>query len=248
MKLGRHILIVFLLISGPLVFAGPALVIIDMQYHYITRDGFEDLGDNEEKLRQVLERLITLIEIAKSQQVPIILIETKFKGNYRGPTHQALIDAIGNYKDVRIFIKTTDGMLDEKNQARAELENHLNKRGVTDLVVTGANGTICVKCSILGALRRGYRVWADRFAIIDFNYSDFIWPFSYLSSEFLLTSPGAGTFEQPEDKAEVEAQLNREKRSLRFLTSVSRLPTWGVSLCTGILSRVQNLFKRNGVP
>jgi len=79
-----------------------------------------------------------------------------------------------------------------------------------DLIITGANGGACVKCTIEGALDNKFRVWADSNAIADFQGSAFTLPYVYLDGQLKVKNKKLLTnFRQTEDPAEIE-QLMRD--------------------------------------
>jgi nicotinamidase-related amidase len=161
-----------------------ALVVIDMQPRFVTRGGKHNVPDNQLKTRQVLERQIYLIQAAKAHHVPIVQIEYQ---NY-GETHDMITQQIGDYDLTRTFLKSADGMFAPRGGIVNELRAYLDSLGVTDLLVTGANGGYCVRCSIEGALIQGYKIWADNLAIIDFNPAEFHYPYKY-SDNFFRVDP-----------------------------------------------------------
>lgn len=176
-------IILFIQVLCSLSFAqNVALVIIDMQPEFVLRNPHHGLLGNLEKLGRVLERQIELIRIAKKNGIPILLIEYNSAGN----TLDELRDEIGNYEKATLFTKYQNGMFSNVRNVGHAIRGFLKKEGVTDLVIAGANGGKCVKCSINGALNSGYRVWADSNAIIDLNYEAYVLPYKYHLEEFRL--------------------------------------------------------------
>lgn len=125
-----------------------ALVIIDMQERFVTRGGAQDDGDNPKKVENMVWRQGLLINIAKEHHLPILIAEYK---NY-GPTNSALMDALKGYDKVAVIQKTTDGLFDDENISRLQAQDQLTAWGVSDLVVSGANGGACVRETIRSAL------------------------------------------------------------------------------------------------
>jgi len=70
-------------------------------------------------------------------------------------------------------------MFDYDSISEKELSEHFRKFKVENIVIAGANGGSCVNCSISGSLKMGYKVWTDGYAIIDFNFKNFIYPYIY---------------------------------------------------------------------
>lgn len=150
-----------------------ALVIIDMQPYFVTRDGFDKTSENQEKVKQLIQAQVEAIQKAKEAQLPIMFIE--YSGD--GKTNEVLRKSAENYKNVVFFLKDTDGMLDKRNSHQSELVQFLNKNRIQTLIILGANGGACVLKSIEGALENGYNVVAYPKGIADFNYQEFIYPY-----------------------------------------------------------------------
>ncbi|PWU20348.1 MAG: hypothetical protein C5B49_04460 [Bdellovibrio sp.] len=169
--------LVFFMSAGfsSICLAQTALVIIDMQPYFAERGGYHNLVGNQEKIEKVLNRQVELIEMAKSNRLPIVTIE--YSGC--GSTCTAIKKAIGNYGDARTFVKSSDGMFSNWGGIENELDTYLKGRNTSQLIITGANGGYCVKCSIEGALNKGYRVWTDADAVADFNFEEFKHPYYY---------------------------------------------------------------------
>lgn len=154
---------------------GSALVVIDMQEPFITRGGHAGDPENVKKVDAIIKAQVAAIEIARRKGIPIIFLEYE---NY-GPTNATLRKAVEGYATTATFQKTADGMLETWNSHRAELQAYLDKNKVKTMVVTGANGGACVQASIEGALRGNYNVFAVSNGIADFNYTEFIYPYSH---------------------------------------------------------------------
>ena len=152
-----------------------ALVIIDMQPKFVTRGGNDKTSRNLSKVDQIIKEQMVAIERAKKANIPIVFIE--YEGDY-GDTNRALKDAVGNYKDFKVFKKNSDGMFEKDNRHRDDLIAYLQDKQVGTLVITGANGGACVLDSIEGALKGNCTVIAYNKAIADFNFKDFIYPYS----------------------------------------------------------------------
>jgi nicotinamidase-related amidase len=150
-----------------------ALVIIDMQPHFVTRGGNQNSRENNFKVGQIIGAQIEAIKKAISANIPIVFIEYENVD----PTSDLLKAAVKNYHDVKFFTKSTDGMFDNENKYKNQLVSFLKDRKIGTLVMTGANGGACVKESILGALNENCNVVAFSKGIADFNYVDFIYPY-----------------------------------------------------------------------
>jgi nicotinamidase-related amidase len=157
--------------------AGPkALVIIDMQEHFVTRNGDQEKGQNPAVLQTVIYKQKLLIDRAKQRNMPILLVE--YSGI--GPTNPELKNHIGDYAKVKTVLKNTDGLFNESNTGLAETKSILTQWGTKDLIIVGANGGACVEQTIAGALTAGFNVYAYTDGIADFNAESFAYPYSYL--------------------------------------------------------------------
>lgn len=185
-----------------------ALVIIDMQPYFVTRGGHDQDPANVEKVKKIIEEQSKLIEEAKKQDIPIILIEYK---NY-GPTNIDLMRAVGDYQNVKTIAKSSDGMFQSWNDNKKELTDYLNSNEIGNLIITGANGGACVKSSITSALAENYSVVAFSKAIADFNYKEFIYPYD---DQYQLTYNCTGcTFKELDDLASVSLEITSLKNKV----------------------------------
>ena len=107
-----------------------------------------------------------------------------FFNNGYTPTNRELLKEIGDYDKVVTIFKQTDGLFDLHNNSAEAANDQLKDWGVSDLIVMGPNGGACVEATIRGALASGYKVWAYRDGIADFQYKTFVYPFSYSSRMF----------------------------------------------------------------
>jgi nicotinamidase-related amidase len=151
-----------------------ALVIIDMQAYFAERMGYHKNPANSAKLEKINEAQVDSIKKAIKAHLPIIFIEYDSYGD----TNKTLKKAVGNYSQVKYIKKNSDGMLDSYNKFRSDLVNHLKTQNVKTLIITGANGGACVDASIRGALKGNCDVVSVSTAVADFNYKDFIYPYS----------------------------------------------------------------------
>ncbi len=152
----------------------PALVIIDMQPEFVTRDGNQEKPENQKKVKQIIATQLSAIQAAKKADASIILIAFD---NF-GLIDTRLKNATKGYVHTSVFIKDTEGMFDDGNSSSSQLDKFLKGRGIHTLIITGANGGACVYASIYGALRHNYKVIAYDNGIADFNYPDFIYPYT----------------------------------------------------------------------
>lgn len=150
-----------------------ALIIIDMQPYFITRDGNQDYGENKDKVKEIIKNQIEVIKLAKESEIPIIFIV--YEG--LGETAEELKNAAEGYSDAKYIFKSTDGMFSESNKYRSELIDYLSSKEVGNLIILGANGAGCVRESISGSLDNNYNVLAFSKGTADFNSKGFIYPY-----------------------------------------------------------------------
>ncbi|MBC85631.1 MAG: hypothetical protein CL677_00510 [Bdellovibrionaceae bacterium] len=208
------VLFIILLLSVHAFADNTALVVIDMQEHFLVRKNNQEYGDNPEKYQNALDRIVELVKLARDNGKPIAIVE------YDGfePTSKKISRPIGGfrvknkfiggYKNVEIFRKNRNGMFDESGGVAEDLANFLFRFGVTELVITGANGGACVKCSVIEALENGFKVIADKDAIIDLNTSEFIHPYRFNRNRLSLKDQSlAFNFIQPENPEEIDSRF-----------------------------------------
>ncbi len=150
-----------------------ALIVIDMQPYFVTRGGNDQTPENKIKVDQIIKEQIAAIKLAEKAKIPIVFLE--YDGH--GDTNSVLKSAVGTYKEVKFFKKSTDGMFEDYNVHKKDLVDYLTSKQVGTLVITGANGGACVLQSITGALARNCSVVTYNKGIADFNFKDFIYPY-----------------------------------------------------------------------
>ncbi len=152
-----------------------AVVIIDMQPKFETRGGSADKPDNVEKVKKLTAAQVTAIKNAKLAKAPILIVEYDGYGDTKDDLKKELTD----YKDVKYFIKNSDGMFEDYNKSKKDIVDHLKAKGIDTLIIMGANGGACVRSSITGAIENKFNVIAFSKGIADFNFDDFMWPYNY---------------------------------------------------------------------
>ncbi len=152
-----------------------ALVVIDMQNYFISRNGHENIDSNVRKVKEILATQLDAIEKAKSYKIPIIFLE--YDGDSYGITTSILEDAVMNYDKVIFLKKSTDGMFSDYNSYKGELVDYVKVNKIGKLIITGANGGACVRSSIETSLGGNCTVFAYSKGIADFNFEDFIYPY-----------------------------------------------------------------------
>lgn len=158
---------------------GKALVIIDMQDFFAQRQGTHKQFANPQVLAKIMERQKRMIDIAKSRNIPILIVEYGSDTHHPiGRTNSELRNQIGRYRNLKRIVKQRDGLFDSDPVA-SHAHRILRRWGVNELIIIGANGGACVERTIQGALQTGYKVKAYSDAIADFNYDRFQYPYIY---------------------------------------------------------------------
>lgn len=238
--LKRHVSILisfmfFVLFSSPGFGQNAALVIIDMQPHFTERNGRYVVPENQRKFEQVLQRQTELIALAKIKGIPILLIE--YDGC--GSTCKTITDEIGDYRNKRIFVKETNGLFDKWNGVLKQVQKFLDENKVTELIMTGANGGECAKCTLEGAVKKGYGVWTDQDAIIDFNENDFVYPYHYEQGTLRLNVEEANRINQLKHITDIDGILEVAKTKLDNKTNGN-----GLHILPEIQSRVTQAIQK----
>lgn len=150
-----------------------ALIIMDMQDYFVGRTGSLSTPDNVRKLEDVTNEQVKLIQLARSQNIPVIFVEYETFGD----SNKKLRDAVAGYENTRTIVKSSDSMFDPANAHLNELFESLHEKEIGTLIIAGANGGGCVQDSIRGSLGNNYNVIAYPEAIIDFNFQYFVYPY-----------------------------------------------------------------------
>lgn len=200
-----------------------ALVIIDMQPYFASRNDRQELPGNKAKLQEMIRNQVEAIKAARKAELPVIFVEydrDRFVSQGAVPadgpqsdfeTHGDLKAAVEGYDKAVILKKTTDGLFDGPNKHKAELDNYLKDRGIGTLIVAGANGGACVQFSIQGALLENYDVIAFSQGIADFNFKDFIYPYTGYYRGKIKTSCPDCTFREVRDLEAVTRVIEKAR-------------------------------------
>jgi nicotinamidase-related amidase len=209
---------------------GTALLVIDMQPGFITRGGNDKAPPNVKKTRYLTQAQVALIREARAEHYPIVFME--YVGNY-GDTNAKLKTAAGDgvNKDIRIFKKDTDGAFDDGNSHKEELVDYLRSRKIGTLVVAGANGGACVRETLEGALDEHCNVIAYTRGIADFNYEDFIYPYTGYYTD-LRSGHSEGSFQETEDLDDPIFPWHAEAHRSRVASEAAQLVGLGAALST----------------
>ena len=211
----KRVLVLFFFFLSFNLFAGPALVIIDMQPYFATRGGVSETPENKKSIQDILSYQVEAIKVAKKANIPIIVIEYDLhawakEGN---KTSDVLTSAIGNYKKTTTLLKNTDGMFDSGNANLKKLLSYVKENSIDKLIITGANGGACVLSSIEGAIKKDINVVAYTKGIADFNYSKFIFPYKYNDNGVTLSYASEEgkkcKFKQTDDLAVISLEVTK---------------------------------------
>lgn len=195
-------------------------MIIDMQDSFILRNPRASMFEsNDTKAAAVLKQISALIEEAKQNQRPIILVEYQDMG----PSNEKIAALLKDYKKAYTVIKNDDGVFDDKNSKEAVEKIMLNS-GTDRLIVTGANGGACVDLSIHGSIEQRYTTFAVSDAIADFNFDQFIYPYDQYEHyeekncpgcKFqLITTETARSELNPENKKAINSSSRNSPKSV----------------------------------
>ena len=158
-----------------------ALIVIDMQKGFITREGAHEDKENRLVLRRLFEAQKATISLAASKGMPVYFVEY----NHLKKTQEKLLrHAKQEASSLFIHRKTSNGIFSESNQNKSELVEDLKSKKIKNLIIIGANGGSCIKASINSALEEEYRVVVYSEAIADFNSKKFKHPCDYRTNIF----------------------------------------------------------------
>jgi ureidoacrylate peracid hydrolase len=157
----------------------PALVVIDMQNGFVSKEGsYDKLGMNTSNYREIIPRLKDLIEFCRSKEIPIFYTEAvkeasgidvltkihnflpksrqerlKFPICIRGSWDGLTIDELKPTENDHVVIKRRDSAFQD-----TEFRVWLQSEGINLLVFTGIDTSICVETSLREGFNIGYDV------------------------------------------------------------------------------------------
>ncbi|MFA7315881.1 MAG: isochorismatase family cysteine hydrolase [Candidatus Paceibacterota bacterium] len=123
-----------------------AVVLIDMQDFFLKHFSFsiyKDLIKNQSKV----------IDVCEKYNIPLIVLEYKCRGIFRGKTTDKLHKKIKNLKEAKILIKMSNSGFTD-----TPLDALLKESKINELVLMGINANACVQDTAIGALKRGFKV------------------------------------------------------------------------------------------
>jgi len=161
-----------------------ALVVVDMQayFRYVAKNYRS--SNNIRVTNEVIAKQVETIKIAKEKGIHIILVQYKCitptgQREVCGDLDEEIVNALGSYSKGHIIKKTTNDLFDLKNEFNSDVKSVLTKNKIGTLIVTGANGSVCVKETMLGALRNNCDTIAYTAGIADYKgEKDFIFPYT----------------------------------------------------------------------
>jgi ureidoacrylate peracid hydrolase len=158
----------------------PALIVVDMQNGFVSKDGsYDKLGMNTSNYREIIPRLKDLIEFCRSKEIPIFYTEAvkeasgidvltkihnllpksrqerlKFPICIRGTWDGLTIDELKpKEEEDHVVIKRRDSAFQD-----TELRVWLQSEGINLLVFAGIDTSICVETSLRDGFNIGYDV------------------------------------------------------------------------------------------
>lgn len=158
---------------------GTALIVIDFQPEMWVRTKQHEKEGNVEKLEKMKAAVLKTIELAKEENLPIVLI--KFKDH--GPIYSEVLKSLEGYPHAKTILKDSDGIFEsdglmtKKNSFKEETLDYLNDKKIKNLVMIGANGWACVRSSVKGAMEHNYNTIVFDRAVADFNSDNFKYPY-----------------------------------------------------------------------
>ena len=180
-----------------------------MQPLFVTRGGSDQDPKNLKKLKDLIKKQKDVIKLAKESKISIIFIEYE---NF-GVTNSELKKSIGNYKDVKYMLKDSDGIFEQYNSHKDKITDYLISKDIGNLIIVGANGGACVELSIEGSLSNKCNIIAYNPGIADFNYRDFIYPYTYDHS--ISSSCDTCKFKQVSQLEVISLELASKKKAAK---------------------------------
>lgn len=119
-----------------------ALLIIDVQ---------RDVVANAHDVKQVVANINTLVDKARSEQVPVIWVQHDDEGLPKDTAGWEYVPELSPRSDEPMVHKSYGDSFEE-----TDLEALLAERKIGRLVVTGAQTDACIRSTLHGALVRGY--------------------------------------------------------------------------------------------
>lgn len=157
----------------------PALIVVDMQNGFVSKDGsYDRLGMNTPNYREIIPKLKDLIEFCRSKEIPIFYTEAVKEASgidllthihnflpksrqerlkipicVRGTWDGVTIDELKPKENDPVVIKRRDSAFQD-----TEMRVWLESLGINLLVFTGIDTSICVETSLRDGFNIGYDV------------------------------------------------------------------------------------------
>ncbi|WP_458745275.1 cysteine hydrolase family protein [Candidatus Nitrosocosmicus sp. T] len=157
----------------------PALIIVDMQNGFVSKDGsYDKLGMNTSNYREIIPNLKDLIQFCREKEIPIFFTEAVRESTgidlltkvhnflpksrqerlkspicVRGTWDGATIDELKPRDNENIVIKRRDSAFQD-----TELRVWLQSEGINLLIFAGIDTSICVETSLRDGFNLGYDV------------------------------------------------------------------------------------------
>ncbi len=167
-------IIISLIICIPLSYSKTALLMIDMQKGYSTHRGYHLVEGNNELVDQVIDEQFKVIDLFSTLNLPII--EVLYWGS--GPAFQRIDQKLED-KNHYTIDKFSSSAFSNYNIFKKQINEIISKEEIHEVVVIGANGSVCVKNTIEGAIKKDLEVIVYNKGIIDFESRNFITPYIY---------------------------------------------------------------------
>jgi nicotinamidase-related amidase len=119
-----------------------ALVVIDVQ-NGVVANAYDRDG--------IVSRINGLVELARSQSVPVIWVQHNDAELEKDSDHWQIVEELQPRPDEPVVHKSYNDSFEE-----SMLESELAELGVGRLVVTGAQTEWCIRSTLHGAIARGY--------------------------------------------------------------------------------------------
>ncbi len=122
--------------------SGTALLVIDMQ---------NDVVGAAHDVDRVVGNIATLVDRARAERVSVVWVQHSDPAMPEGSDGWKYIDALERRDDEPLVHKSYGDSFEA-----TDLESILSDRGVSRLVITGAQTDACIRSTLHGALARGY--------------------------------------------------------------------------------------------
>lgn len=121
------------------------LIIVDMQDFFLQH--FSPATKKE-----LIENQLKIIDLCIKNNLPIVALEYKCRGVFRGETINVLKKRIAKAQSVTIIKERNSGF------TQTNLEEVLKNLKVKNIILMGVNANGCVQDTAIGAIHRGYQV------------------------------------------------------------------------------------------